>query len=147
MTLRKIPSFYLISWCRNFVERHSFRIVSPKTMRKLCLSTKFPHQKIRWNYGLFAVLGNWNFESDLEWHIQSVNPNSMEFGSKNIDRPIFKLKLWKTHLNLQTFQQLCSMTSAYLDKMSVCFLKLSILRIQWRLIYANVYVVLEYNFE
>ena len=26
-TLCKIPSFHLISWCRNFVERHSFRIV------------------------------------------------------------------------------------------------------------------------
>ena len=23
---------------------------SPETMRKLCLSTKFPHQEIRWNY-------------------------------------------------------------------------------------------------
>ena len=36
--LCKIPYFYLISWCGNFVERHSFRIVSgesPKTMRKL----------------------------------------------------------------------------------------------------------------
>ena len=32
------------------VERHSFPIVSdelPETMRKLCLSTKFPHQEIR----------------------------------------------------------------------------------------------------
>ena len=26
---------------------------SPETMRKLCLSTKFPHQEIRWNYGIF----------------------------------------------------------------------------------------------
>ena len=48
--LRKIPKFYLISWCRNFVERHSFRRVSsylPKSLQKLCLSTKFPHQEIR----------------------------------------------------------------------------------------------------
>ena len=46
----------LISWYGNFVERHSFRIVSgdsPETMRKLCLSTKFPYQEIRWNYGFF----------------------------------------------------------------------------------------------
>ena len=28
LTLRKMPLFYLISWCGNFVERHSFRIVS-----------------------------------------------------------------------------------------------------------------------
>ena len=54
-TLCKIPSFHLISWCRNFVERHSFRIVLgnlPETLRKLCIYAKFPHQKIRWNYGI-----------------------------------------------------------------------------------------------
>ena len=56
--MRKIPYFHLISWCRNFVERHSFSIVSgesPETMRKLCLSAKFLHQEIRWNYGFYAV--------------------------------------------------------------------------------------------
>ena len=55
-TLRKIPQFQLISWCGNFAERHSFHIVSGdslKTMRKLCLSAKFSHQKIRLNYGIF----------------------------------------------------------------------------------------------
>ena len=26
---------------------------SSKTMRKLCLSTKFPHQEIKWNYSIF----------------------------------------------------------------------------------------------
>ena len=39
-------------WCW----RHSFRIVScesPKTMRKLYLSIKFPHREIRSNYGIF----------------------------------------------------------------------------------------------
>ena len=54
-SLRKTPYFHLISWCENFVEKYSFRIVSgesPETMRKLCLSTKFPHQKIRWNYSI-----------------------------------------------------------------------------------------------
>ena len=41
----------------NFVERHSFRIVlgkSPKTVQKLCLSTKFVYQEISWNYGIFC---------------------------------------------------------------------------------------------
>ena len=40
----------------NFVEKHNFRIVSGEsheTVRKLFLSTKFPYQKIRWNYGIF----------------------------------------------------------------------------------------------
>ena len=47
----------LTSWCGNFLERHVFCIVSgdsPETMQKLCLSTKFPHQEIRWNYGIFC---------------------------------------------------------------------------------------------
>ena len=41
---------------QNFVERHSFCIVSgksPETMRNLYLSTKFPHQEINCNYGIF----------------------------------------------------------------------------------------------
>ena len=45
--LRKIPKFHLIFWCGNFEERYSFHIVSgesPETMRKMCLSSKFPHQ-------------------------------------------------------------------------------------------------------
>ena len=39
-----------ISWCGNFVERQSFRVVLdnlPETIRKLCFSAKFPHQEIR----------------------------------------------------------------------------------------------------
>ena len=50
LPLRTIPSFYLFSWCLNFVQRHSFHTVlveSPKTMRKLPLSTKCSHQEIR----------------------------------------------------------------------------------------------------
>ena len=47
--------FRLISWCWNFMERHSFRIASgesPETMRKLRLSVKYPYQEIRWNCGI-----------------------------------------------------------------------------------------------
>ena len=50
LSLRKIWEFHLISWCGNFVERHSFRRVlgdSLEALRKLCLLTKFPHQEIR----------------------------------------------------------------------------------------------------
>ena len=46
----KILKYHLISWCGNFVERHSLRRVlgeSPETMRKLCPATKFPHQEIK----------------------------------------------------------------------------------------------------
>ena len=62
ITLRKLPWFHLISWCGNFVERHSFYIVlgeSPETMRKLCLFTKFPHQEISWSYGIFRSVIWW----------------------------------------------------------------------------------------
>ena len=41
-------------------ERQSLRIFSgelPKTMRKPWLSAKFPHQEIRWNYGIFRSAG------------------------------------------------------------------------------------------
>ena len=31
---------------------------SPKTLWKLCPSTKFPHQDIRWNYGNFHSVAN-----------------------------------------------------------------------------------------
>ena len=47
-TLRKILQFYLISWCRNFSERHSFHSVSddsPETLWKLRLFVKLPHQE------------------------------------------------------------------------------------------------------
>ena len=47
--LWKIPSFHLISWCGNFVERHSFHIVLGElceTMWKLCLSTNFHTRKL-----------------------------------------------------------------------------------------------------
>ena len=41
-SLRKIPKFFLISWCGNFVETHSFYRVSG-ALRKLCVSTEVPH--------------------------------------------------------------------------------------------------------
>ena len=65
--LCKIPLFHLTYLCGNFLERHTFCIVlgeSPETIRKLCLSTKFLHQEIRWNYGIvnstsFSVVYRW----------------------------------------------------------------------------------------
>ena len=41
------------------MKKHSFHIVSsdspePETMQKLCLSTKFPHQEIKWNFGILS---------------------------------------------------------------------------------------------
>ena len=53
--LCKIPQFYLISCCGNFVERCSFRRASgksSKTLQKLRLSKKFLLEEIRWNCGI-----------------------------------------------------------------------------------------------
>ena len=53
--LRLILKFHLIFWIENFLERHSFRRVSGdslKTLRKLFLSTKFPHRNIRWSFSI-----------------------------------------------------------------------------------------------
>ena len=54
--------------------------------------------------------------------IQSFNPNSLEIGNKNLNRPSFKLKLWRKHLELQAFQQLRSMANACLGRRWVNFL-------------------------
>ena len=43
--------------CWNFVDPHNLRGVlkhSPETLQKLCVSTTFPHQKIRWNYSILC---------------------------------------------------------------------------------------------
>ena len=65
-TLRKMSLFHLIAWYGNFVERHSFRIVSgdsPETVWKLCLSAKYLYQEIRWNNG---ILRSERFSEELK---------------------------------------------------------------------------------
>ena len=60
-----------ISWCGNFVERHSFRRVSgdsPKTLRKLHLSIKFSRQEVRWNFGVLS--------SDISFFDQKYPPSN-----------------------------------------------------------------------
>ena len=37
---------------RTRIQRESNERESPGTMRELCLSEKFQHQKIKWNYGI-----------------------------------------------------------------------------------------------
>ena len=55
LPLRKIPRFYLLSWCGYFVKRGSFCRISrelPEPLQKLCLFTTFPHQDIGWNFNI-----------------------------------------------------------------------------------------------
>ena len=59
--LDKIMKFHLIYWCENVVERHSFSWVSSdssENLRKLCLSTIFLHQEIRWNFWILRIVGS-----------------------------------------------------------------------------------------
>ena len=41
---------------------------------------------------LLKSIGDYNFELEVEWRIQSVKPNSLKTGSRNLDQPIFKLQ-------------------------------------------------------
>ena len=67
--LHKIPKFHLILWYRNFVESFCRALGnSPKPMRKLCLSTKFPHQDIRWNFGILRILHHSIFGAKQSLH-------------------------------------------------------------------------------
>lgn len=58
-------------------------------------------------------------------HTQRPKSKLLKIGSKNLDGSISKLKLWKKTLDLQIFQQLCRMTSTYLGKICVHFLRLN----------------------
>ena len=61
-TLHKIPQVQLFSWGAKFLETHSFQRYlneSPETLQKLCVFTKFPHQKIRRNFGILRSV-TWN---------------------------------------------------------------------------------------
>ena len=42
---------------------------------------------------LLCIIGDYILESELEWRIELAISNSTVIGSRNLDRPIFKLKL------------------------------------------------------
>ena len=74
-TLRKIRYFHLVSWFWSFVERCSFYIVSgesPEAMQKIYLSTKIPHQGIRWNCGILRSTSQGNTEICLKKCMKNV---------------------------------------------------------------------------
>ena len=58
-SLPKIPQFHLISWCGNFGERHSFRMVSgvlPETMQNCDFPQKLLTRKLGEITVFFAVI-------------------------------------------------------------------------------------------
>ena len=50
---------------------------------------------IYWHSVSLHIVGDSNFKSKLEWLIQSVKPNLLKSGSRNLDRPIFKVENMK----------------------------------------------------
>ena len=55
---RQKPWFRLIFWCGNSVETRKFRRVLGESLfpQNSRVSTKFPHQEIRWNFGIWSSL-------------------------------------------------------------------------------------------
>ena len=117
LSLRKMPKFHLISWCGNFVERqsfHTFSSESPKTIRKLCLSTKFPNLEITWDYGILRSIFDWRKIEYLINHITKYNICNQKINA------FFKANLlWATpDLNWQKKQKL-----SHTLRLNVCCLK------------------------
>ena len=75
---------------------------------------------ISWYSVSLHIIGDENFRFKLEWRIQNINPNSLKMRVEKVLSNNFCVEIMKkTHLELKTFQQPCSMTSAYLGRMCV----------------------------
>ena len=78
------------------MKKHSFRIVldePPETMRKLCLSAKFPHQEIKVNYGILHSDIDLNKQHGLKY----IKGNYEGF-VKIAKESMSELTLWKENL-------------------------------------------------
>ena len=68
-----------------FCGQHSFCIVSgesPKTMWKLCLSTKLPHHEIRWNYDILRSDKLFTFEISTDLYEPAKKFSTISFRFK-----------------------------------------------------------------
>ena len=73
------PNFLVWKICG----RHRFGLVSgnlPETMRTLCLSTKFPHQEIRWDYDMLCCDGF--ISGAIQWWMEPLWYHSMMMSSR-----------------------------------------------------------------
>ena len=55
----------------------------PETLQKLCVSTKFPHQKITWNFGILCsgdICINLILVVSRQWPITKAKVSNLEFG-------------------------------------------------------------------
>ena len=101
LVLHKILLFHLISWCENFVEKHTFLTVLgelPETKQKLCLSTKFLDQETSWNYDILCSMGILT---------QTFDSGEFSFWYVRKEPSIYK-KTRKTVINFKRIMQLIS---------------------------------------
>ena len=90
--LSKIPKFYLISWCWNFVKGHSFGRVSGDlrtVLRKLCLSEKFTDQEIRWNFDILrnVISMLWSYQKII-WNLYLNQTKTIIFTNSILWSPV-----------------------------------------------------------
>ena len=71
LTWTVITNFLVRKFCGKTIQGNS-----PETMWKLCLSAKFPHQKIRWNYGIFRSC---LFIYFIDWTGKRINWDYMKW--------------------------------------------------------------------
>ena len=106
------------------MKKHSFHIVSsdspePEIMQKLCLSTKFPHQEIKWNFGIssgdsvgnpaglsqvkflkfYEAKGENFFERQMQITLKPVylSPNTWLWTFYSLDGINHVMRLWRRH--------------------------------------------------
>ena len=103
---------------------HSFCRVSSKTLRKLCLFTKFLHKESRWNYGIYVVWACGHLQKE-SYHVTclliGVKIAAGNYMSKVNNRSTrvrceicskLTIKFWRLYCYLWTYFTLCSSVSA-----------------------------------
>ena len=99
---------YLISWCESFVEAQGFRRVLRvllETLRKLYVSTKFPHQETRWSFG---VLYSDRRHLTFSWRRPiSYRNQSIDLWSKSMDWFLYDNDLRHEKVNWFALQIIC----------------------------------------
>ena len=119
-THQNIPKFHLTSWCGIFVEMHGFcRVFDhlPESLRKLCVSAKFPHQQIRWMFGILRSDIKQLFE-EKNWSQNIFQFHQVEEMLISVTKNKFKLRLTSSpHLRVS-----CSISLTLLYQFMNCII-------------------------
>ena len=100
-----LPGFLVWKFCG----KAQFRIVSgdlPETMWKLCLSTKFSHQEIRWNYSIFRSVyvcktcDSKMIKGKIHWQTFSNKPKIFELPPRRLEKILIARRLLFKKVNI-----------------------------------------------